>query len=325
MRAACLFLAACSAKPVPIANAKVDGPHVEAVAVIDGALHWYTVSLAGVHETHVVPLPSPIEQLVWLGRDPYVELRDHRVAAVTPRGLEILALPPASTWTRAAPENKDATHLESPHTRLVVEDGGLWLGHNDWSEPDGLLSMDYWVDVRIRPGPVVTKQSTTSSPDFAVDIATPSPRVEPSSTIKVALVPDLVRPPIEEGTQRMKLTCSSGGTTIEDPPVGEPPGEPAMDRPTYPPGRGDLIWLSTEPPIFELGTDDCWACPMMVIFEGCARSKRFDAVAVGPSDVMAFTSPVDETTHQGRMTFLWRGHELGTLDHIERFAFVPTR
>jgi hypothetical protein len=329
-----LVLAACSSTDpsthVPIVNAK-PGPSVEVVAVVDHALRWYTVSLDGVRETRSVVLPAvPIENLVWMGRDPVFLLRD-RVATVTAHGLEFIPLPPATTWDQPKPDGAE-TYTQ---TQLHVRAGALWLSRSKWTSTS-YTSRYNWVNARIRPGPVVTNVEDWDESPLSmtlVAVVKPSPPVAPSSSTRVALVPDLDRKQSSDGLgngPRMKLTCTSHGTTIEDPPVGDEAVQPASDIPTYIPGRSDLVWLSTEPPIFEVGVDNCRICPSMVIFEGCARSKRFRNVKFGPSEVMAFftlNSPRPKQFEVG-MTFLWRGHELGKLDRVdqpEELAFVPER
>jgi hypothetical protein len=302
------------------AIAKPDGPSVELVVTIGKALHWYTVSLAGVQKTRTVPLPSAIHTIVWLGREPAFELEDKRVAIVTQKGLEYIPLPPASTFARPDPGN--SSHVDPPSTRLFAKDGALWLGKCEWS--GSMYGCDFWVNARIRPGPVVTNRETYNDVAMTVDVPTPSPPIKPSSKIQVALVPDPDRPPVEPGTKRMKLRCTANGKTIEDPPPGEKAVEPQMDSPPYAPGRGDLTWLSTEPPIFEVGTDACAPCPRMVIYEGCVPSTRFDSVEILPSELMALAKYDDKISFR-KLTFVWRGRELGTLDRVDQLAAVPTK
>lgn len=173
-----------------------------------------------------------------------------------------------------------------------------------------------WVDVRIRPAPIKTETSFGEYIGPPREAARPSPPIAAPSSIKATLVPDLAR---HKG-KRNKLRCTDGKTTVEDPPVGEP-FQQAFDVVTeY--GRTDLVWLSADPPIFELGNHDfCQPCPSRVIFERCHVSERYTSVDVGPDNILAFRS-IDKS-HASNLILFSAGRELATIPNYTQFGFVP--
>lgn len=309
----CLVLvAACSASPTGTTKpTTAEVPRVEVLVGSGAALRWYEVSGAGVREIRSAQLPTGIErQLVWHAGAPAFLLQDERVATATAKGIEIIALPPAKLWD-GPPPMEGMQKVDIPSVRLFERDGGLWLGKCQWTA--SVVDCTEWVNVRLRPEPPIVTTDAYEEPPAKL------PKVAPSSTTKVALVPDTEREAPADGSKRMKLVCTENGKTIEDPPKGAPAAEPHefQQQPYY--GRYDLVWLQTDPPIFQVGTDSCAPCPRSVIFEGCVQS-RFDHVTLGPSDVLAFDSYRDSVRS---VTFKWHGKTLGTLTDVDEMSFVP--
>ncbi len=336
MRYWCLVVVACSSPAGPrepiTGRAGLDDPQVELVAVNGTVLRRLEASLAGgVRETSAVTAPSRIVELAWAGREPVVRLVDHRVGVVTARGLELLALPPASTWSQSKPRD-GAEHLE-PRWRVFTRSAEIWLGRCEWGEKTAFEFCESWVDVRLRPAPIAIERGNglmeTVTP--IRDIVKPTPPIAPSTSIHARLVTDTRRPDVSNGTTenhpRQKLECTANGKTIEDPPA-----DAKLDDEYGNGGRSDLVWISTEPPVFQIGIwDGCYAmCPNMVTYEGCKVSDRFarTALVLGPSEVLALVnerSAGDAESKRSSAVLLWRGRELGTVVDVTFFEFVPAR
>lgn len=280
-------------------------------------LQFYRVDGTTVTRTREIALPSAIETLAWAHHQPVLLLADRRVARVTAAGLEVLPLPPSHTWKREQPLD-GAVHEPTPQVEMFTKNDEIWLGKCEWSLVGLFTICSYWVDARLDPAPVITVNAERSSPFDDLDVAKPAKPATPSPAIRATLVPDQER----HRGERAKLRCTDGSVTVEDPELGTPL-EQQFDNDT-PGGRSDLVWLSTEPPIFQLTDwDNCRPCPRAAIFERCRRSTRYDSATYGPEELIAFHRSVMEGRNLVTSVIVFRhGRELATLERVRTFAFV---
>jgi hypothetical protein len=316
MRVAILLAVGCgsSATPPTPPTPPVTPRPTTFVVEVGKTLQFYAVDESTVTRTCEVGLPSAIKTLAWAHHQP-VLLLGERVARVTTAGMEFLPLPPSHTWKRDQPLD-EAVRQDTPSVEMFTKNDEIWLSKCEWAV-EGLFSYcRYWVNARLDPAPVITVNDERGLQYGNDQTDKPTKPAAPSPAIRAALVPDVER---HKG-DRDKLQCTDGSTTIEDPAAGTP-FEPQGDNPSsY--GRSDLIWLSTDPPIFQVTDwDNCAPCPVAAIFERCRRSTRYSYATFGPDDLIAFHHDLEG---EGERIIVFRhGRELATIDHVHAFAFVP--
>ncbi len=286
------------------------------VVEVQGSLDWYVIG-SKVSRFRRVALPSSIRTLAWAGKQPVLLLDNDQVAVVDGDKLEILPLPPATTWASPQPPGTDE-HLDRPMVRMFTKNEEIWLGHCEWTDTGGLVPFcDHWINARLRPLPVITVAEYLHDNSYGrMAVTAPPTPIAAATAIKAVLVPDRER---HKG-KRDKLQCTDAGKVIEDPPVGSKL-EAHFDADSEG-GRSDLVWLSSEPPIFQVSDwDNCRPCPSTVIYERCKRSERFDAATFGPYGLMAFFNYDPEG--KASAALYQRGRELPKFDEVRQLVFVP--
>jgi hypothetical protein len=272
-------------------------------------------SAARIIET--VALPSTVEGVVWIGRDPIALLVAHAapgeaaagqdldgtVGALTGSGFVAMPRLPASTWTRKPREGTQK--LEQARWGLIASTSGeLWLGRCDWGGyADGMTICDDWLWARLG-GPFAL--SSVTSPEF-VDVPHTWPTVAPSSAVAISFAP------IQDHADRFVMTCRAGSATTTFP--DDPNEDDSADRTS-------VNWLSTDPPMFAV--DEVRAgfevTAHTTVFEGCEPSNRFGEATgySGPAGLFVLAST--------RAASLRRdGKELLALPGAERVVFAPER
>lgn len=295
--------------PAPTAS-PVNPPRPHFLLEKKGSLEFYAVSGGTVTRTREVKLPTGIATLAWSRKQP-VLLLGTNVARVTDTGLEMLPVPPPDTWKHPKPASESAEHQDNYSVKMFTKDDEVWLSKCEWSE-QGLYSVcSYWINARLDPAPMITEQEGRSEIFEPIVIGKPLKPVAPPASIRAALVPDQER---HEG-KREKLQCADGATTIEDPELGTPL-EPQFDNATDG-GRSDLVWLSAEPPIFQVTDwDNCRPCPVSVIFERCKRSERYGDAQFARDDVILFWNSRNLIVFQ-------HGRELATFEDVSLAKVIP--
>jgi hypothetical protein len=277
MRGAWMVLAvACGGSgpaPQPASPRPVAAATFEVVAEVAGALTWFVIGPEGIRATRTVAVPDSITAIGWVRHQPVLLLANHDVGIVTAEGFELLELPPDRAW--------NMPRTPTLEVRMFTKADAIWVGHCDEGPANEFGSCTSWVDVRVSPAPIVVERGSSENP-YTMPASPPPWPVAAARSIRVELVPDVER----HAGKRDKLRCTANGTTIESPPV-DGPYEP---RDGAPGGRDNLIWLATEPPIFELTDwDNCGPLPCTLIFEGCAESERLTSVVqFGPDHVIVF-------------------------------------
>ncbi|MEO8706990.1 MAG: hypothetical protein ABI867_43585 [Kofleriaceae bacterium] len=297
-----VMVVACGSTPAPRPQPQPQSAQpFEVVATTDGTLTWFVVGNAGIRSTRTVAVPDFVTTIGWVHHSPVLLLSNHDVGVVTAKGFELLALPPDSAW--------GMPRTDTLAVRMFTKDDAIWVGHCDQGRIEGFGSCSSWTDVRVQPAPIVVEHADSANPYLAEAKPPPWP-VDASRSIEVALVPDIER----HAGKLNKLRCAANGKTVEDPPIG---GlyEPTMGAEG---GRDNLIWLATEPPIFEVtDRDNCGPLPCTKIFEGCTESNRLTSVKLfGPDSVIVFGEM------QG-LSLYRHGKRLGLIQHATELAFVP--
>jgi hypothetical protein len=257
----------------------VGNAHATRLVVADGK----SASLveAGASSAKIVAtikLPSDVQQLVWIDRDPVVLLDKGAVGKLTEKGFVAIATPPSSAFTLAKP-SEQVEQLDKPMFTLIGSTNDeLWLGRCDWGFPaDGHMICENWVYARLGVGAGVgvgvALTSRTSPPD-----GNPSwegwPTVAPSPNVHITFAKrerDLNVTDDDAET----MTCRYNGTTTTFP-------DGAMEWTNH----NSLRWVSHDPPIFIINS-------IANGFSGIIEPTELDGCTVMGTGATGYLGPND--------------------------------
>ena len=272
-----------------------------------------------------VKLPSSVQDLVWIGRDPIVLLEQGVVGAITAKGFVALATPPSSTFVVTRPGD-GVDKLDPPIWGIVGSTAG--------GSGSAVATGDFTPTVAPSAprgygrGSAVRRCCRVSSPTSGAPRWDGWPSIQPAPKVSVTFAKQPHRDDDQTPDSAETMTCRYAGTTTTFP-----------DEPYHWTEHDTLRWVSRDPPIFVVdalangfaGIDE------PVVFEGCTPSAQFAAasqsmpppIVMGPSHpaVAGYLGP----THlfvlaTGQRSSLRRdGKELLALPGASFVAFAPDR